>query len=41
MFYMDVDVAHRSIGLSQERKLFLVPTSSMRLKQWSVVFKIT
>jgi hypothetical protein len=36
---MDIDAVHRSIGLSQERRLFLVLISSMRLKQRSIVFK--
>jgi hypothetical protein len=39
--YMDVDVVHHSIGLSQERKLYLVLTSSMRSKQRYTVFKTT
>jgi hypothetical protein len=32
-FYMDVNAAHCSIGWSQERRLSLILTSSMRLKQ--------
>jgi hypothetical protein len=37
----DVVVAHRSIGLSQERRLSLVLTSSMRPKRQSTAFKTT
>jgi hypothetical protein len=40
-YYMDVDATHRSFGLNQERKLYLVLTSSMRLKQWFILFKTT
>jgi hypothetical protein len=32
-FYTDIDAVHHSIGLSQERKSYLVLTLSMKLKQ--------
>jgi hypothetical protein len=38
---MDDNAAHRSIGLSQERKVYLVQTMLMRPKQRYVVYKIT
>jgi hypothetical protein len=37
----DVDVIHRSIGSSQERKLYLVLASLMKMKQWYTAFKTT
>jgi hypothetical protein len=39
--YMDDNVAPRSIGSSQERKLYLARTMLLRLKQRYVVFKKT
>jgi hypothetical protein len=38
---MDADAVLHSIGLSQERRLYLDPTMSKRLKQPFVVSKIT
>jgi hypothetical protein len=38
---MDIDVVHRSIGLSQEKKSYLVLTLLMKLKQRYTAFKIT
>jgi hypothetical protein len=38
---MDVDVVHRSIGLSQDRKSYLVLTSLTRPKQRYAIFKTT
>jgi hypothetical protein len=39
--YTDIDAVHHSIGLSQERKSYLVLTSSMKPKQRYAVFKTT
>jgi hypothetical protein len=39
--YMDENATHRSIGASQERKLYLVETLLMRPKQRYAVFKTT
>jgi hypothetical protein len=38
-FFTDVIATHRSIRLSQERRLSLVPTLSMRPKQRVIAYK--